>query len=93
MFNDRGWVLDENGKPREVHRDSWYPMADGETMPAGYRRQYTRIRATGEYRYPRRGEWFLSGAIVEAYRAHSDLSVQYAIAELASGTWQWVPDA
>lgn len=42
------------------------------------------IRAvnTGEKRAPERGEYYLSGAIVCAYRAHSDLRTAYYIARL-----------
>lgn len=39
-------------------------------------------QATGEHRSPRKGEWFLSGAIVEAYLAPNDLSYQYPIARI-----------
>lgn len=38
--------------------------------------------ATGEKRCPKAGEWYLSGAIVEAYRARADLSTPYHIAKL-----------
>jgi len=38
---------------------------------------------TGEKRPPRRGEWYLSGAIPQGYRAPNDLSTRYAILELA----------
>ena len=41
-----------------------------------------RAMATGEKRPPRKGEWYLSGAIVEAYRASNDLSSEYYIAKL-----------
>lgn len=34
----------------------------------------------GEFRPPRKGEWFLSGAIVGAYLAPNDLSNPYYIA-------------
>lgn len=37
---------------------------------------------TGEKRPPLRGEWFLSGASVAAYRAPNDLSTPYHIAKL-----------
>ncbi len=37
---------------------------------------------TGEKRAPRKGEWFLSGSIVEAYYAHSDLGTVYHIAKI-----------
>lgn len=38
--------------------------------------------ATGEKRCPKAGEWYLSGAIVEAYCAPNDLSSAHVIAEL-----------
>lgn len=38
--------------------------------------------ATGEVRPPKKGEWFLSGAVIEAYRAIEDLSQEYHIARL-----------
>lgn len=41
-----------------------------------------RAVATGEKRRPRRGEWFLSGAIIAAYKASNDLSTSYHIAKL-----------
>jgi len=43
-----------------------------------------RIKAvwTGEKRPPRKGEWYLSGAIIAAYRAPNDLSSEYHIARL-----------
>jgi len=37
---------------------------------------------TGKTRPPKKGEWFLSGAIVEAYRTNNDLSSPYQIARL-----------
>jgi hypothetical protein len=37
---------------------------------------------TGEKRPPRKGEWYLSGALVEAYRAPNDLTAAYHIAQL-----------
>lgn len=39
-----------------------------------------RFRATGEFRAPRAGEWYLSGAIVEAYRAPHDSGLPQYIA-------------
>lgn len=39
-------------------------------------------QATGEFRAPKRGEWYLSGAIVEAYRAPNDLTQEFHIAKL-----------
>lgn len=40
-----------------------------------------RFRWTGEVRAPKAGEWFLSGAIIEAYRAEHDLTTTYPIAQ------------
>ena len=36
----------------------------------------------GEMRCPKAGEWYLSGAIVGAYKARNDLSTPYHIAKL-----------
>ena len=42
-----------------------------------------RVKPTGEIRRPQYGEWFLSGAIIEGYRAKIDhLSTPYYIAKL-----------
>ena len=37
---------------------------------------------TGEFRPPRKGEWYLSGAVVEAYKAPNDLMEARHIAKL-----------
>lgn len=34
------------------------------------------------FRKPKKGEWYLSGAIVEAYKAPHDLSIEYWVAEI-----------
>lgn len=39
-------------------------------------------RSTGIKRPPKKGEWYLSGAVPEAYQAPNDLSTAYYIAEL-----------
>jgi len=39
-------------------------------------------RCTGAYRRPVKGEWYLSGALVAAYKAPNDLSHEYPIADL-----------
>lgn len=39
---------------------------------------------TGEKRCPRKGEWYLSGAVIEAYRAPNDLNTPYHIARLVA---------
>ncbi len=39
--------------------------------------------ATGEFRPPKRGEWYLSGAEVMAYKAFNDLNTPYHLARIA----------
>jgi hypothetical protein len=72
-----------------VRRDGLYPVAEGEALPAGNTRTNTMARWTGEFRAPRSGEWYLSGAIVEAYRAPSDLTMEFHIARLVVGRMVW----
>lgn len=43
-----------------------------------------RIQFTGEVRCPRKGEWFISGAIAEGYLAVNDLSVKHHIGKLVT---------
>lgn len=66
-----------------------YPLGDtptaDETGKASFRERFTgrfRAVATGEKRPPRKGEWYLSGAIIAAYRAPNDLSGDFHIARL-----------
>jgi len=40
-----------------------------------------KFKPTGEYRKPKKREYFLSGSVIEAYKAPNDLSSQYHIAE------------
>ena len=47
---------------------------------------------TGERRSPKRGEWFLSGAIIEAYKASNDLDSPYLIAKLVRVRTRLVTD-
>jgi hypothetical protein len=65
-----------------VASDSWHHI------PKSLRKTgwsyHVRAVPTGEMRAPRKGEWFLSGAVVEAYYAPNDLSTPYHIAKL---TW------
>lgn len=72
-----------------VKRDGLYPIGEGESLPDGNTRANTRARATGERRRPKSGEWFLSGAIVEAYRARADMTVERQIARLVVGRMVW----
>jgi hypothetical protein len=72
-----------------------YPVAFGEPLPAGHDRKAARVRATGEMRAPRIGEWFLSGAVIEGYRANRTTRVAYPIGVLVHGeyvaTWREIP--
>jgi len=59
-------------------------MKAGDKFPIqnlAMRGKYVAI-ATGEFRKPRKGEWFLSGAIVEAYHTDVALSTKYHIATI-----------
>lgn len=65
----------------------YFPLADEPSPEDLYNlevpdRVGVRAMATGEMRKPRKGEWFLSGAIIEAYRANNDLAIEYKIAKL-----------
>ena len=40
------------------------------------------VKSTGEFRNPQKGEWHISGAIPEGYRATQSLSTPYWIAKL-----------
>jgi len=44
--------------------------------------RFVKAVRTGEFRPPRRGEWYLSGARVVAYRAPNDFTTPYHIARL-----------
>jgi len=59
----------------------FYPLADW-LSPQDCKEMGIRAVSTGETRCPKQGEWYLSGAIVEAYRAPNDLPSPYAIARL-----------
>lgn len=58
-----------------------FPAAFGGSVLPPHKRWW--YRATGEFRKPKHGEYYLSGAIVEAYRAPADLDSAYWIATVA----------
>jgi hypothetical protein len=60
-----------------VTRDGFYPLGDRTPDDRDKRAKWT-----GEKRPPKRGEWYLSGAIVTAYRAPAGLSTPYHIARI-----------
>lgn len=50
--------------------------------------QQRKFIATGEFRPPKFREWFISGAIPEAYQAGADLKDPYWIAIEIGGKWE-----
>lgn len=54
----------------------WHPSLDWKS------KNVLRAQPTGEFREPRTGEWFISGAIPEAYRASTTLCTKYHIARI-----------
>ena len=67
-----------------MDRSTLYPIADrwGLADLPNPKRADIRARWTGEKRPPKVGEWFLSGAIVEAYQARGNHRDDAHIAEL-----------
>jgi len=62
-----------------------YPLKDNpslEERPAAVTKRHLRGALTGEYRCPQKGEWYLSGAIPEGYKAPNNLSLAYHILRL-----------
>lgn len=57
-----------------------YPLAD--PLPAGLSPGRYMAELEGSKRVPRQGEWFLSGAIIEAYQAGKGMTAPYHIARL-----------
>lgn len=68
--------------PSKVSRDDLYHLAEFYPGMSAGEQGNLRAQWTGEKRPPRKGEWFLSGAIVEAYRSYNDLDTPYHIARI-----------
>lgn len=73
-------------------QDGLYPVASGQPIPTGHSREMTRVKATGEYRRPKAGDWYLSGALKEGHYAKNDhakndllAGEEYQIAKLVYG--------
>ncbi len=68
-----------------------YPVADFVKVRNSMHRGPVRAVLTGERRSPRKGEWYLSGAIPEAYYASADLKTEYYICRIhkAAQTTKW----
>jgi hypothetical protein len=61
---------------QRLRRGARYPVRGPRTTKA------MQAEWSGEMRPPRAGEWFLSGAIIEAYQTKNDLTAPYPIARL-----------
>jgi hypothetical protein len=62
-----------------------YPIAESARKYLPEHREAAAVRRTGEFRVPRRGEWFISDAIAEAYYAASNIyTFPYHIAMLVN---------
>jgi hypothetical protein len=59
-----------------VNKRDFYP-AEGYQYSSNEKAKWT-----GEFRPPRQGEYFLSGAIIQAYKAHKDMTTPYHIAKI-----------
>lgn len=76
----------------KIQRDlkTLYPIAEigsvRGTIREGNVARNVAAQWTGEKRPPRKGEWYLSGSYVEAWRAPNDLSEVFHIARLVRVT-------
>ena len=59
-----------------------FPVAPDGVMERSYPARWYRVESTGEYRPPRKGEWYISGAIPEGYKTENDLTVKHQIGRL-----------
>lgn len=67
-----------------------YPVMDAVTLEVkqalgatgGFRMGHVKAQWTGVYGAPKKGDWYLSGAIIEAYQAKGDMSEEFPIAKL-----------
>ena len=57
----------------------FYPLSDFVPGQPAVSQNHYRAIATGDFRPPKKGEWYLSGAIPAAYRAPNDLSTAFHI--------------
>ncbi len=63
-----------------MKKGTLFPVASNTSVLVRF--NHLRVEATGEFRNPRKGEWYISGAIPEGYDARNDLSTPYHIARL-----------
>jgi len=95
MKKPKGWIPDTYYKLGDRHPAQgkfgvYLPSVDYAPMPKNGK--HVKAIWGGEYREPKKGEWYLSGCegFVTAYRAPNDLSYEYFIAkivEVETKTW------
>lgn len=77
-----------SNEPERLKRNKAYPLADAHPLTVRALRlnvhPLPKLGAvwTGEKRPPKKGEWYLSGAVIEAYQAPNDLSTPCHIARI-----------
>ncbi len=75
----RARVCEEVAKMTAIKKGDRFPLANV------FQNRGKEAVATGEFRAPKKGEYFLSGAIIKAYQATTDkMSAKYHIASLAN---------
>jgi hypothetical protein len=74
----------ENEMPdsEKLSKSGRYPIAVHENIVFHVPSHKLRAKPTGEFRPPKKGEWFLSGSVIEAYQASCDHETAYYIAKL-----------
>lgn len=65
---------------RNLFNRQRFPLA----LPYSVRHPRFEAQPTGEFRPPRKNEWYISGAIPEVYQAPNDLSTAFHIARLVA---------
>lgn len=76
------YPLAEQGGWRGVAQLRELLASHGKAATPGMAKEHVRAKWTGEKRAPRAGEWFISGAIPQAYMAGGDLESAHLIAAL-----------
>ena len=64
-------------EPRKI-----YPLGDRVPGVSSVEQRNYMAGTTSEVRAPKKGEWYLSGALPHAYLAHDDLTQQFTIMAL-----------
>ena len=64
-----------------INKATFYPLVDFHPLKLEYPRGL-KARWIREFRTPKKGEWYLSGAIIEAYQAKRDMHSPFYIAQI-----------